>query len=113
MGSQSGRLDDGEDEYTAALRETEEEVGYTIDDLDIYRDQNVSVEQKMKSGRGKTKTVTFFLAELRNIHKVPRLSHEHKDYRWVNKDEATALYGTEFADMFDEFDRKISNNELD
>lgn len=63
----------------------------------------------MKSG--KTKTVTFFLAQL-CTDRTPRLSHEHCDYRWVDKDEAIALYDIVFADMFNEFEHKISRNHL-
>lgn len=105
-------MDEGEDGYTAALRETQEEVGYTIDDLDIYRDQQMTVNQIMKNG--KKKEVTFWLARLKTPNKTPVLSHEHNEYHWVNKAEASSLYGSDgaFADMFTQFDNKIKTNLL-
>lgn len=109
---QLGRLDEGEDEFTAALREVQEEVGYTIDDLDIHRDQKVTVDQKTK--KGKTKKVTFWLARLKSSDKEPVLSHEHSEYHWVNKDRAIELYGShgEFNAMFTQFDDNIRSNLL-
>lgn len=85
-----------------------------MDDLEIYRDQKFTVEQYQKVKAGKTRTVTFFLARLKNTGKIPVLSTEHCEYRWVNKEQALSLYGAlgEFADMLNEFDSKISNNQL-
>lgn len=107
-----GQIDDGEDELAAAIRETQEEVGYDADDLDIYSDQQMSVDQQRKNG--KNKVVTFFLAKLKATDKVPVLSHEHSEYHWVNKEQASSLYGShgEFADMFTHFDNKIKCNLL-
>lgn len=40
-----------------------EEVGFTVDDSDIYEDHRVTVDRKMKSGG--FKDVTFWLARLK------------------------------------------------
>lgn len=105
-------MDDGEDELTAALRETHEEVGYTADDLEIYKKHRVTVNQERNNG--KTKTVTFFLAKLKSTDKNPVLSHEHSDYYWLNKDRAASKYGQngEFTCMFTQFDNEINGNLL-
>lgn len=97
----------------AALRETQEEVGYSCDDLELYRDQRFSVDQKKKNGKN-TKKVTFFLAKLKALDKDPVLSHEHSGYQWVNKEQASSLYGSDglFTDMFTQFDNKIKSNLL-
>lgn len=89
------------------MRETYEEVGYTADDLDIYRNQQMTVDQMTKEGN--KKEVTFFLARLKTPNNTPVLSHEHSEYYWVNKDKASSLYGShgEFGDMFIQFDNYI------
>lgn len=108
-----GRIDDGEDDITAALRETREEVGFTSDDLEVYREQRISVDQKKKNGK-KSKSVTYFLAKLIATDKVPVLSHEHSEYHWLNREQASSRYGSDglFADMFNQFDNKIKSNLL-
>lgn len=81
-----------------ALREAEEEVGFTADDLDIHRNHQMIVNSTTK--HGKEKIAIYWPAELKSINKNPTLSSEHSEYRWVNKDEAALLYGVESIPMF-------------
>lgn len=104
--SLSGRIDNGEDDFAAALRETEEESGYTIDDLNIHADNPLFSNQRTRNG--KHKTVIYWLAELVNIEKSPTLSDEHSEYRWLTKDETIAICDVpEFTEIVNHFDGKI------
>lgn len=61
------------------------------------------MEQPMK--KGKTKTVKFWLAELRDVNKQPELSHEHSEYRWLSKEDAISICDIpEFTAILNEFD---------
>lgn len=102
-----GHVDPGEDDFTTALRETQEEAGYTVDDLNIHEDQQKILNYKVK---GKDKIVVYWLAELKNAQKDPTLSDEHTEFRWLAKDEATSLSGyPDFAEMVKYFHDKIGN----
>lgn len=106
-----GRLDKGEDYFTAAVRETQEESGYTLDDLDINRDNSSSLNTLTRDG--KKKTAYFWLAKLKNIEKQPELSDEHVEYRWVPKDEAIELCKLpEFSNILNEFDQIIKTQNV-
>lgn len=93
-----GRIEKDEEDFVAALREVEEEVGFTANDLDIHRNHQMTVNSTMKNG--KKKISIYWPAELKISNKDPTLSSEHCEYRWVNKDEASSLYGTESIPMF-------------
>ena len=54
-----GHLDPGEDEMTAALRETKEEAGLLNEHLEIYKDIKSVLNYE---AFGKPKIVTYFLA---------------------------------------------------
>ncbi|XP_031624551.1 bis(5'-nucleosyl)-tetraphosphatase [asymmetrical]-like [Contarinia nasturtii] len=98
-----GRVDDGEDFFTAAVRETHEETRYTVGDLNIHMEHNQAMEQPMK--KGKKKTVKFWLAELKDGNKQPKLSHEHSEYRWMSKEDAILICDIpEFTEILNEFD---------
>lgn len=102
-----GHVDPGEDDFTTALRETQEEAGYLADDLIIHKDETKILEYKVK---GKDKIVVYWLAELRDATKNPKLSHEHIEFRWLTKDAAIALSGfQDFANMVQHFDERIKN----
>lgn len=96
-----GHVDPGEDDYTTALRETQEEAGYTSADLKIYKDQQKILNYKVK---GKDKIVVYWLAELCDAKKDPILSDEHTEFRWLEKDDAIKLCGyADFAEMVQHF----------
>lgn len=80
-----GQVDEGEAEFTTALREIGEEIGLVEDDLKIHRDVTKSVEYIERKGR--QKIATFWLAELARDAPI-RLSDEHLDYKWFNLEEA-------------------------
>ncbi|XP_055303055.1 bis(5'-nucleosyl)-tetraphosphatase [asymmetrical]-like isoform X2 [Sitodiplosis mosellana] len=100
-----GRIDDGEDFLMAAIRETSEETGYMADDLSIYDAQHQMNQFTRK--KGKDKTVVFWLAQLKDVTKQPKLnSDEHSKYRWLTKEEALQKCKMpEFAELVNEFDQ--------
>lgn len=100
-----GHLEPGEDDITAALRETKEEAGYTDNQLHIYQEHFKILQYKVK---GNDKSVIYWLAELKDPQNQPTLSHEHTEFRWITKDDAIALVGfDDFAEMINEFHNKI------
>lgn len=103
-----GHVDPGEDDYTTALRETQEEAGYGESDLIIQNEQKKVLEYKV----GKyDKIVVYWLAELRNPNQNPILSDEHTEFRWLNKTDAKEISGfKDFSEMIDYFHDKITIN---
>lgn len=91
----SGHVDPGEEDLQTAIRETHEEAGLSEAHLrltDFRKELHYEV-------RGREKVVTYWLAELRDPHTPVILSDEHKDYRWLNLNDACHL--AEYADMKD------------
>lgn len=81
----AGHVDRGENERQAALRETEEEAGITVDQLQLYEDFKTELHYEV---RGKPKRVIYWLSELKNPNYEVKLSHEHKDLKWLNLKDA-------------------------
>ena len=95
-----GHVDPGEDDWTTALRETEEEAGLREADLDVVPDFKVELRYTaVTSQRGRhEKVVTYWLAGLRQPEKTEvRLSEEHTELRWLPLQEACEL--AKFEDM--------------
>lgn len=102
-----GHVEANEDVFQTALRETQEEAGYKPDDLHIYKDQHKTLSYKVN---GNNKTVVYWLAELKDPHKIPELSYEHTEFQWLAKDNAILLNGfDDFAEMVNHFHHKIAN----
>lgn len=100
-------MDPGENDYQTALRETQEEAGYSEADLNIFKDQQKVLQYKVK---GRDKTVIYWLAELIDGRKNPTLSDEHTEFRWLQKNETIALSGHEdFAEMVHYFHQVIAD----
>lgn len=100
-------MDPGEDDYTTALRETQEEAGYVANDLNVFKNEQKILHYKVK---GRDKTVIYWLAELRDAKKDPTLSDEHTEFRWVPKDDAINLSGyADFAEMVNHFHTRINS----
>lgn len=98
-------MEPGEDDISAALREVEEEAGYTANDLCIYKEHFKVLQYKV---RGNDKSVIYWLAELKDPENSPKLSHEHTEFRWITKDDAILLVGyDDFAEMITELHDKI------
>lgn len=80
-----GHVEEGESEEQTALRETEEETGIKeIIFVPGFRN-SISYFFKRKKETVK-KEVIFFLAETKT--KAVKLSFEHKDYKWLNYEDA-------------------------
>lgn len=124
-----GHVDEGEDDFTTALRETQEEAGYdivhphiptllldkttynhltiryTASDLNIHKEHSKTLHYKV---RGENKTVVYWLAELRNAQNQPTLSDEHTAFEWLPAAEACQLSGfNDFRQMVDHFAKII------
>ncbi|XP_072942706.1 bis(5'-nucleosyl)-tetraphosphatase [asymmetrical] [Epargyreus clarus] len=89
-----GHVDPGEDDWTTALRETQEEAGLTKNDLEIYKDVTKTLEYYVNNKR---KYVVYWLAQMKNPETKVTLSDEHQDFKWLGLKEAQDLSG--FADM--------------
>lgn len=89
------------------MRETREEAGYVEDDLLIHKELYKKLSYKVGNN---DKTVVYWLAELKDPEKKPKLSHEHTEYCWLTKDQAIQLVGfDDFAEMVNYFHEKICN----
>ncbi|PKN03222.1 diadenosine tetraphosphate hydrolase [Candidatus Dependentiae bacterium HGW-Dependentiae-1] len=76
-----GKLEEGEDTLTAAVRELQEETGLTDARLHDGFSFELSYTFKGKDGQPIEKTVTFFLGSV--ARKEVTLSHEHIGYAWI------------------------------
>lgn len=74
-----GHVDPGENERQAAIRETQEEAGITIDRLEIANGFEHDMRYKVK---GREKRVMYWIAHLRDDQDVT-LSHEHQQHEWA------------------------------
>ncbi|KAJ6644275.1 Bis(5'-nucleosyl)-tetraphosphatase [asymmetrical] [Pseudolycoriella hygida] len=103
-GPPKGHVERDEDDITTAARETQEEAGYTVNDLDVHREP---YKMRYKVGEN-DKTVVYYPAELKNVKKEPKLCHEHTEFCWVTKDEAMKLTNfVHFTKMVDHLHHKI------
>ncbi|XP_048514379.1 bis(5'-nucleosyl)-tetraphosphatase [asymmetrical] isoform X1 [Athalia rosae] len=106
----AGHVDPGETDMETALRETEEEAGFSAKDLNIFEEAKRELVYQVK---GKPKTVIYWLAEMVNAQKDARLSHEHQKFRWLQLQEACHLAGySEMQDTLKYFDGYIIDNHL-
>ncbi|CAI4226639.1 unnamed protein product [Auanema sp. JU1783] len=91
-----GHVDPGEDEWTAALRETEEEAGLKQDQLIIHEDcQHTLAYQVPQRGNPSNmvdKTVKYWLAGLKNPDCIA-LSDEHTNSKWSDIEESVTTAG--------------------
>ncbi|EDO31180.1 predicted protein [Nematostella vectensis] len=98
-----GHVDPGESDMDTALRETEEEAGYTSSDLDV-----IPVKRKlMYNVKGRPKTVIYWLAELKDYNKRVKLSSEHQDFRWLGIEDACKLLHDTTAIALRELDKEL------
>uniref|UniRef100_A0A8R1DJG2 Bis(5'-nucleosyl)-tetraphosphatase [asymmetrical] n=1 Tax=Caenorhabditis japonica TaxID=281687 RepID=A0A8R1DJG2_CAEJA len=88
-----GHVDPGEDEWTAALRETKEEANLNKDQLTIHETCHETLYYEAK---GKPKSVKYWLALLNNPDDVT-LSHEHQNWKWLELDDAVKI--ADYAEM--------------
>ncbi|XP_066158687.1 bis(5'-nucleosyl)-tetraphosphatase [asymmetrical] [Euwallacea fornicatus] len=83
-----GHVDPGESDLETAYRETEEESGLIKSDIKVFEDTKKTLNYPVK---GKAKVVHYWLAELTNPDANVKLSHEHKDYKWLPLEEACEI----------------------
>uniref|UniRef100_T1GQZ8 Bis(5'-nucleosyl)-tetraphosphatase [asymmetrical] n=1 Tax=Megaselia scalaris TaxID=36166 RepID=T1GQZ8_MEGSC len=58
--------------------------------------------------QGKPKETVYWLAELKNPNQEVKLSDEHTEFKWLEKDPTKALEGhSDFCDLLEEFHAKI------
>ena len=77
-----GVSEPGEDDLTAALRETLEETGLEPGQLRVFTE----VMETRRFGRSHRET--YFLAMMQNFDEEICLSEEHIDYKWMTTEEA-------------------------
>lgn len=85
-----GQLDPGETHQEAALRELEEETGYTPNDIRMIGSLLNTPEVVVHGSGKRRKASTYFYAVLENFDKKPYLpvnpalgKPEHDEWRWV------------------------------
>jgi 8-oxo-dGTP pyrophosphatase MutT (NUDIX family) len=83
-GFAKGRIELGENEETAAVREVQEETGLTVDLIPGFRE--VDTYWFRYKGELVNKQSVYFLAQAR--HRNARLSHEHTDLIWLPFEQA-------------------------
>jgi bis(5'-nucleosidyl)-tetraphosphatase len=83
-----GRLEAGENEFDAAVREISEETNIQrLRSIPGFRE--TSQYRLQRNGKQISKTVAYYLAETSQCD--VSLSAEHMDFRWVGFDDAVAL----------------------
>ncbi|KAL5256946.1 hypothetical protein ACHWQZ_G012021 [Mnemiopsis leidyi] len=88
-GPPKGHLEGSENGFEAAIRETYEETGITLDKIDMIDGFQEFISYQSRSRR--FKTVVFYLAKLVNSDVKITLSSEHNEYVWTNLSEALCL----------------------
>jgi len=83
-----GHVDPGESDMETAVRETEEEAGLEPQHIKVIEDFRKELYYTV---REKPKTVVYWLAELVDNKTPIILSDEHKDFKWVDLEEARKL----------------------
>ena len=101
-----GHLDQGEDDITAAYRETLEEAGLDRDTITVHTDISAQLSYQAFNA---PKIVTYWLAKLNNYSEKVTLSSEHQDYKWLSLADAMDLSGfQDMAKVFKDFDDKLN-----
>lgn len=82
-----------------------EEAGYSEEDLVINKELVHTLHYQVK---GKPKETTYWLAQLKDPNKLPTLSDEHTDFKFLSKQEASEISGFhDFTAMLEFFDVEI------
>ncbi|XP_067933598.1 bis(5'-nucleosyl)-tetraphosphatase [asymmetrical]-like [Watersipora subatra] len=98
-----GHVDPGEDVFTTARRETEEEAGLKSCHYKVYDGFEEKLQYMVK---GRPKIVHYWLAELLDVNTPIILSDEHVSFNWGNLEETKRLSGR--ADMASGLDKAES-----
>lgn len=106
----SGHVDEGEDFYTTALRETQEEAGFTEKDLKIHKHLKKTLTYNVNN---KLKVVVYWLAELIS-DRDPTLSEEHTEFKYLKMSEIPDFSPfPDFNDMACWFEKEIKKLHAD
>uniref|UniRef100_A0A183C102 Bis(5'-nucleosyl)-tetraphosphatase [asymmetrical] n=1 Tax=Globodera pallida TaxID=36090 RepID=A0A183C102_GLOPA len=88
-----GHVDPGEDEWTAAIRETSEEAGIDVNKLNVHKEfmyEMRYLSRSIKYGE-EQKKVTYWLAEATDPEVNVVLSDEHQNWKWAELKSALEL----------------------
>ena len=91
-------MDAGEDDLTAAIRETVEEAGLRLNEDYEIVDKNFKIEVNYLVN-SKPKRVTYWLAELKKPYGPITLSDEHQDFKWLDLEKAIEI--VKYKEMID------------
>uniref|UniRef100_A0A914VS60 Bis(5'-nucleosyl)-tetraphosphatase [asymmetrical] n=1 Tax=Plectus sambesii TaxID=2011161 RepID=A0A914VS60_9BILA len=86
-----GHVDPGEDEWMAAVRETEEEAGLTPAVLKVDDTFQHTIFYNCNGDPNQPKTVKWWLAELVDSSAQVVISHEHSSFKWLPLEEAVEI----------------------
>lgn len=89
-----GHVDPGEEELTAAIRETEEEAGISIDKDFKLLSQTFKIETCYLIKGKFPKKVIYWIAEASETANI-KLSHEHTGFKWLTLKETLDIVGFE------------------
>ncbi|KAK3588630.1 hypothetical protein CHS0354_021498 [Potamilus streckersoni] len=80
-----GHVDPGEDEMQTAYRETKEEAGLDVEQLNLIKNFKKELKYDVQ---GKPKKVIYWLSELKDPNTPVTLSDEHQSYKWLKLEDA-------------------------
>ena len=97
FGVPKGHVEEGEEDYEAAIRETKEEVGLVEgNDFKILPEFKFNVSYEVNNIRdgNKKKSITLWLGKITNARNcVVKTLPEHQGYKWLELKEAVACIG--------------------
>jgi bis(5'-nucleosidyl)-tetraphosphatase len=83
-------LDEGENDITAAVRETQEEAGlYENKDYEILS-KTITIESKYFI-KDVAKRVLYWLARVKDSNVLIKMSEEHQDFKWLKLSDACEI----------------------
>lgn len=92
------------------MRKLQDETSYKPEDLIIYPQHYEKLSQKREHKKGK-KTTEFWLAELKDSSKEPKLNRsKHSEFRWLTAEQIPSIIDNkDFIKLIKEFEAKAKS----